>query len=281
MADEIIEVKHEKVKKPPRVKTYEEYRGQLRKLKGFTAEYIPDYSEFDKVAKERYLQKYGTMIKEQEEKCKQAEIEKVEITENEVGVWQNQVEAEKAQGLFTSYKEGKNFTEPSDLENLKMLVDAEIKKYRLQRNPNSSIRETVEISNLIIELKKKIGLLGEESSDGVAERIKSLMKKAQEWRNKNRVAFEIRCGHCGKENLLRIKTDCYESFKHPFYTDRVLCNQHLWDLYKEGKITKLDLAKVLFADKAKENIFYIDWLEQKIYSLKDENAIQGNNPIGA
>jgi len=259
------------------IPTFEAYRGRLRKLKGYNQVDIPLWDEFDKKAREMYIAKYGSIdaMKVAEEK-KAGNI----ITENEVGVWQNREEAEKALKIYTDYQTGKNITEPSDLDLLKTLVGVIIKKNRVMADPKSYVKDLTELTNVEILLKTKLGLLGEQSSDGVAERIKSLMRKAAVWRAKNRVSYTIRCGECGKENLLRIRTAEYEAFKHPFYHDRVLCNPHLWMMYKEGKITKLDIAKVLFADKAKENTFYVDWLERKIYNLQDNNAGKTDNPTG-
>lgn len=255
----------EKKRKRP---TFEAYTKRLRCFKQYSAEKYPDYDEFIEVAKKMYIEKYGSLEAEVQD-----ETEKIteEPTSNSVGNWQTAEEAEFAEKLYTGYQTGKNITELSDLELLKTLVMIEVMIGRLQKEKSPSVHQIVELSNQQIILKTKLGLLGEQNQDGVAERIKSLMRKAQVWRNKNRNSFEIRCGHCGKENLLRIKTENYEAFKHPFYRDRVLCNQHLWDLYKEGKITKLDIAKVLFADKSKENIFYIDWLERKIYNIQEND----------
>ena len=42
-----------------------------------------------------------------------------------------------------------------------------------------------------------------------------------------------------------VRTDKYEAKKPSFFRDRILANKHLWLLYKEGKILKSDVAKVL------------------------------------
>jgi len=67
-------------------------------------------------------------------------------------------------------------------------------------------------------------------------------------------------------NLHRIRVDKYDTFKHPFFIDKVLANKHLWKLYKEGKITKLDVGQVLEASE-----FYVDWLEKKIFEVEEKN----------
>ena len=53
------------------------------------------------------------------------------------------------------------------------------------------------------------------------------------------------CPHCGKMVLLVINMDKWETVKHPFFVDRILTNKHLIKLYKENKISKEDIAKVL------------------------------------
>jgi hypothetical protein len=52
----------------------------------------------------------------------------------------------------------------------------------------------------------------------------------------------------------------WEAQKHPFFKDRILANPHLMHMFKEGKITKHDVAKVLMT-----SLDYVDWLIKKVY----------------
>lgn len=60
--------------------------------------------------------------------------------------------------------------------------------------------------------------------------------------------------------LLKIRTDKYDAIKHPFFRDRILTNEHLLKIYKEGKITKEDVAKVLGTSND-----YVDFILDKYY----------------
>jgi len=60
--------------------------------------------------------------------------------------------------------------------------------------------------------------------------------------------------------MLKIRTEAWEALKHPFFKDRILANKHLWKCYKEGKITKEDVAEILGCSPD-----YIEWLEKHLY----------------
>jgi DNA-directed RNA polymerase subunit RPC12/RpoP len=83
------------------------------------------------------------------------------------------------------------------------------------------------------------------------------MKK---WREENQGSRSLQCPHCGKMVLLKIRTDIWESLKHPFFKDKILANTHLMEMYRIGKISKHDVAKVLGT-----SVDYVAWLVKKIY----------------
>ena len=59
--------------------------------------------------------------------------------------------------------------------------------------------------------------------------------------------------------LLKIRTDQYDAEKHPFFEDRILCNEHLMKLYAEKTITAEDVAKVL-----ESSVDYVNpWLVER------------------
>jgi hypothetical protein len=73
--------------------------------------------------------------------------------------------------------------------------------------------------------------------------------------------------------MLKIRTEAYEAMKHPFFfKDRILSNVHLWDMYKENKITLLDVCKVLLGKEC-DSTAYGSWLERKIFNVKEKNSI--------
>jgi len=81
------------------------------------------------------------------------------------------------------------------------------------------------------------------------------------------------CPHCSKMVMLKIRTEAYEAMKHPFFfKDRILSNAHLWDMYKENKITLLDVCKVLLGKEC-DSTAYGSWLERKIFNVKEKNLV--------
>jgi hypothetical protein len=66
------------------------------------------------------------------------------------------------------------------------------------------------------------------------------------------------CPFCGKMIMLKIRTDAWEAQKHPMFHDRILGNSHLIKLYKEGRLTKEDLASIFETSPD-----YVSWLISK------------------
>jgi hypothetical protein len=67
-------------------------------------------------------------------------------------------------------------------------------------------------------------------------------------------------------NILLVKPDAWESQKHPFFSDRILGNEHLIKLYNEGKVSKEDLALIFEVSSD-----YIDWLVNKWPKAKTDD----------
>jgi len=189
---------------------------------------------------------------------------------------------------FNEYKKKYHIETPSDLQLLEELVFREALQERYKRkigklakdvnkkNKESGKKEIqTEIvpkfllnslnQNLeqILILREKLGLFEEKKGKDPFKYIQILRKKFTKWREENQGSRTLVCPHCSKMIMLKIKTEAWEALKHPFFKDRVLANEYLWELYKEGKITKEDIAKVLHVPTD-----YIDWLEEKIFRSK-------------
>jgi len=251
--------------------SFEEYCDKVKNL--HWAKKLP-ILEFKEKARKAYNKKYGKIEKE--------EITQIESVENEVGSWLGQEEAKEATRLYDNYKEGKEITEFADVELLKRLVSFEIEVKRIQTdintkrlntaegkvyNPNYAINAIEKLTEQILLLRRSLGLSEEQKTKDPLSVLKDLFRRALLWRQKNRVSFESRCEHCKKMNLLRIRTKHYDSYKHPFYRDKVLCNDRLWELWREGKITKEDIGKILEVSS-----FYADWVEEKIYGSSSQSS---------
>jgi len=259
--------------------TLKAYKARIRKFKSFAD--MAD-EEFDKEAQRLYDEKYGKLLKEIPEE------EESQPTENELGTWQDKKEAESAQEIFDQYKQNKDFTEFSDIEELKRLVWFEIYFKRLQRTINTEkdrvnehdVKALDNLHTKILNLKRTLGLLEDSEGKNPLDELNKFRRKARVWRRLNRVSFEARCEWCSKMGLFKIRNkieiggklvDVYDYYKHPFFRDKVLCNQWLWELYKQNKITKVDIAKVLFPEKWQEMevTYYVSWLEKKIFEPQE------------
>jgi len=114
----------------------------------------------------------------------------------------------------------------------------------------------------ILILKEKLGLFKEKNIDDAYKEREILEKKFDIYRKEHPEEFKTTCPFCSEVFFLNIRTDKYKESKLKLYKNKVLCNEHLWKCYKEGKITKDDMALVLNTSPD-----YIDWLEEKIYNL--------------
>ena len=198
--------------------------------------------------------------------------------------------AEKKWGKnrFDEYRERYHMENLSDLQILEELVFREClqekykkkigkltKKTRRKKGDKSSDKEPLTTDTIpkylisaldenldkIITIKEKLGLFKEKTGDDPYKYIKQLKEKFKKWREENQGSRTTICPHCSQMIMLKIRTDAWESQKHPFFKDKILANEHLWSLYKNKIIIKEDIAKILGC-----SIDYIDWLENKIYS---------------
>lgn len=179
-------------------------------------------------------------------------------------------ERKLAKELLNKYLKDYVIETISDKNTLIQLVYLEIlHTYRLQTLINSTYKDTSNIPlqlvdtlhkniNQITMLKEKLGLSKGKKEEAQSEPFKALQllkKKFKQWRENNQGSRTIICPHCAKLVLLKIRTEAWEAIGHPFFKDRILGNEHLIRLYKEGTIKKEDVAKVLCVSDD-----YIDWL---------------------
>jgi hypothetical protein len=55
-----------------------------------------------------------------------------------------------------------------------------------------------------------------------------------------------------------MRPEVWETYKHPYFKDKILGSPHLIKLYSEGKLTKEDLSLILGTSPD-----YVDWLCSK------------------
>jgi hypothetical protein len=188
--------------------------------------------------------------------------------------------------LFNKYRKGYHLSSASDEEILKQICYWEILYKRLQHRldkiekaegspsvPITVIKTLNDIQTQIVELKEKVGLFEEKKQDDPFQYIQRLKDRFRHWREENQASRFRICPHCSKTVLWMVRAESYDALKHPFFKDRYLTNDHLWQLYRENKITKLDMAKVLLGNKC-ESTDYIDWLEKKLAHIDNTKKIE-------
>jgi len=111
----------------------------------------------------------------------------------------------------------------------------------------------------VLSLKEKLGLINNQEGDDGFKYLQQLEEKFKNWCQENQDRT-FPCPHCSKMVLLYMKSEYWETMKHPFFESKVLANKKLWELYKQNKITKKEVAEVLGCSEK-----HIDWLENKIY----------------
>ena len=186
---------------------------------------------------------------------------------------------------FDEYRENYSIGDFSDLQLLEEVIfkEALIERYKIkieeltkkatkktevdEKNsgkdiiPKHILNAISELTEQIIDLKDKLGLLERDVDETRVEKMKE--KKFEIWLENNQAIRETKCEHCGKFILLKIRTDKYDSHRHPFFFDKYLCNKESWRLYWIGKITKLELTRILIGQEATLTD-YIDWAEEKL-----------------
>ncbi len=198
-------------------------------------------------------------------------------------------EKRRAEQKFKTYKEIYHIDSLSDLQLLESLIYREILQERTREQIKSDVKKKAKKDNGEIEsdglrplsarlmkvlneneehiliLKEKLGLFEDKKVKDPFKHIQILKKKFKKWREENQGSRTLICPFCSKMVMLKIRTKSWEALKHPFFKDRILANVQLWKLFREGKITKDDIAKVLGCSSD-----YIDWLEEKIYNKPSE-----------
>ena len=196
-------------------------------------------------------------------------------------VFTDKKELKLARSLLEKYLREYSIENVSDKNTLIQLIDLEIIHFRLRDElnhfhitSNSVPVKLVDVihNNLskIVELKNSLGLIRSKENEQRTDAynfIQTLFKKAKIWREQNQVSrtlyYPVVCKNCNtmwsEPLLLKMRTDKYDAQKHPYFKDRILYNKTWVRLYKEGKLTKNELAKVFETSED-----YIDWVIEKL-----------------
>ncbi len=171
----------------------------------------------------------------------------------------------KAKELLEKYLTDYEIETEADKGTLSNLIYLEVIGSRLQDKADETYETTKAVSmqfldaiheNLekIQKLKDQLGLNKKDSGESnPAQIFYDLQTKIRKYLEENGAGHDFCCPHCHKFARLVLRMDSYIALKHPFIgRDRVIFNPWLTKLYAEGKITKLDYARIL--DVAEDGI---------------------------
>lgn len=206
-------------------------------------------------------------------------MNKIDYKFRGIGLTKN--EKKRAKRRFDKYCKAHNYERLNDLEILESLIFHEIQIDRIKEKiedisksktvkdgdivPKHMMEQIRDIEDQVLKFREKLGLFEQKKTDTPLKHLNDLEKKFQYWMDNNKASREIVCPFCSKLFFLKIRTDIYEAYKSPFFKDKILMNEPLWKVYKEGKITKEEHANVLGVSPD-----YIDFLEEKFFH-KDSN----------
>jgi DNA-directed RNA polymerase subunit RPC12/RpoP len=184
---------------------------------------------------------------------------------------------------FENYRDHYHLTQYSDLQLLEDLVYREYlmdeckkkiakaeEKYKKEDKEATAPKYLVDgmDSNLeqIMAIKERLGMFSDKTKDGYDE-IQTLKEKFKIWMEENQASRYLKCPHCSKSIMLKIKTDAWEAQKHPMFKDNTLYNKKLVELFIAGRLTAKEVAEILEVSD-----YYVTWLVEKWHQRKDKEC---------
>jgi len=181
-------------------------------------------------------------------------------------------EKARAKKLIKQYVADYSIETSADKTMLKHLIYLEVMHGRLQDQLNQfHTKQHAVPAQLLTQLNKNLesiinarSTLGltrdkqnKEQSTGIST-LNMLKAKFKQWRQDNQASRTMKCPHCSRFILLKIRAHIWEAQHHPFFKDPVLGNPHLIKLYQNGKITEEDVVAVLGTGRD-----YAQWLMKR------------------
>lgn len=203
-------------------------------------------------------------------------------------------DSKEAKLLLLQYLKQYDIETISDKEYLSELIYLKILQRRIREQietyydednkavPTGLIYTLNQLSESVTKITNTLGLnKREENAYNVLEALKARFKKH---RLENQASRTLSCSHCGKMLLLKMRTEAWESAKHPFFQDKILSNKALIKLYLQNQLSKEQVAEVLECSPD-----YIDWLLDRVWKLnpvyqeflKSSEAAPSNNSVPA
>lgn len=149
----------------------------------------------------------------------------------------------------------------TDVENKRKIAAGEKNvKNEISKPVQDSINDGLQ---QIVDLRTKLGMFEDQKVSDAFKAFQLMREKASEYRRAHPLLFKTTCPFCARGYGLKRRTTHFEEFISPFLEDKILNNRPLFALYKEGKLTKEDVAAVLGVSPK-----YVDWLDEKVFGNK-------------
>lgn len=180
-------------------------------------------------------------------------------------------ERKLAKVLLEKYLRDYDIESISDCNTLEEIIFLEVIQLRLQDKMNEEYAgdvkavpfDTLDVlhknSEAITDLKATLGLnkTGKGSSYDAFESVK---KRFKVWRSQNQGSRTMKCPHCLKPMLLKIRTEAWEAQEHPFFEDTILYNKALF-----GQLgNKILIDRDFIASVLNVSPDYVDFILTKV-----------------
>lgn len=180
-------------------------------------------------------------------------------------------ERKLAKTLLEKYLQDYDIESISDCNTLEEIIFLEVIQLRLQDKMNEEYAgdvkavpfDTLDVlhknSEAITDLKATLGL-NRNSKGSSYDLLQHMLKRFKVWRSQNQGSRTMKCPHCLKAILLKIRTEAWEAQSHPFFEDTILYNKALFARLGESiTIDREFIALVLNVSPD-----YIDWVLTKV-----------------
>lgn len=184
----------------------------------------------------------------------------------------------QAKSLLSRYLHDFIIESVSDINTLKEIIYLEIVQFHLHDKLSDMYSSDTKIMNFstldiihknsdaILKLKATLGLKKEQERLDDYSSLELLKKRFKRWGEENQGSRYLKCPHCIKPILLKIRTEAWEALKHPFFQDNFLCNKHL--LAHLGKTVEIDANFIAKVFNTSPN--YITWMLARMVNPTSE-----------
>jgi hypothetical protein len=213
-------------------------------------------------------------------------------------------EIEYAKKCYDGYKDKYNINSPSDLKLLETIVFWETLELRIKNDIKSSfdklskvsdsgydvgvglsdllssdaVENLKKINDLIVRLKKDLGLLYEKKKEDDYTILEKMQKKVAEWAKANVESRTYICDHCSGMNILYVNPEYWDktAHKHPYFKGKTLFNEELIKLLIKSDNVKSKIDELKASKDVKELISDLLITPEKIAKILETSPDYAN-----